>query len=101
MCIRDRAHGDPIDEPVALFRGYIAHRLMRESKVLAALGRHSLGATAEQLLPDAYDDVSPAARPLGMLSMLSHLRKLEDDGRVRVSHDGAEARYIAVPGRPW
>jgi glyoxylase-like metal-dependent hydrolase (beta-lactamase superfamily II) len=92
------AHGDPIDAPVSLFRRYIAHRLMRESKVLAALERQPLGATAEQLLPDAYDDVPPATRPLGLLSMLSHLRKLEDDGRVRVSHDGTQARYIAVSG---
>jgi glyoxylase-like metal-dependent hydrolase (beta-lactamase superfamily II) len=92
------AHGEPISEPVELFRRYIAHRLMRESKVLAALGKHRLGATAQELLPDAYDDVSPSAWPLGLLSMLSHLRKLETDGRVRVSHDGTEARYSAVPG---
>ena len=26
------AHGDPIDEPTALFRKYIAHRLMREAQ---------------------------------------------------------------------
>jgi hypothetical protein len=94
------AHGDPIPEPVELFRRYIAHRLMRESKVLRALGKHesTAGATAQELLPDAYDDVSPAVRPLGLLSMMSHLQKLESEGRVRVSHDGPEARYIAVPG---
>jgi glyoxylase-like metal-dependent hydrolase (beta-lactamase superfamily II) len=92
------AHGEPIAEPVELFRSYIAHRLMRESKVLGALGKHALGATAQELLPVAYDDVSPATWPLGLLSMLSHLRKLESDGRVRVSHDGTEPRYIALPG---
>ncbi|HWL86730.1 MAG TPA: MBL fold metallo-hydrolase, partial [Polyangiaceae bacterium] len=33
------AHGEPIDEPSALFRKYIAHRHLREAKVRAALGR--------------------------------------------------------------
>jgi glyoxylase-like metal-dependent hydrolase (beta-lactamase superfamily II) len=92
------AHGEPIAEPVELFRRYIAHRLMRESKVLRALGNRALGATAEEILPEAYDDVAPAALPLGLLSMLSHLQKLESEGRVRVSHDGPEPRYIAVAG---
>ena len=92
------AHGEPIAEPVALLRRYIAHRLMRESKVLRALSSHALGATAPEILPKAYDDVSPEALPLGLLSMLSHLEKLVTEGRVRVSHEGPEARYIAVPG---
>jgi glyoxylase-like metal-dependent hydrolase (beta-lactamase superfamily II) len=33
------AHGDPIERPSALFRQYIAHRLMREDKVLAAVSK--------------------------------------------------------------
>ena len=32
------AHGEPIDEPTALFRRYIAHRLMREAKVARRAG---------------------------------------------------------------
>ena len=92
------AHGEPIAEPVELFRRYIAHRLMRESKVLRALGDHALGRTAQEILPEAYDDVPPDALPLGLLSRLSHLQKLESEGRVRVSREGPEPRYIAVPG---
>jgi len=76
------AHGEPIDEPAALFRHYIAHRLMREAKVLAALAKAG-GGSADELLPDAYDDVPKVMWPFAMLSMLAHLEKLERDGRVR------------------
>jgi glyoxylase-like metal-dependent hydrolase (beta-lactamase superfamily II) len=89
------AHGEPIDEPATLFRFYIAHRLMRESKVLAALSKHPDGATAHELLPDAYDDVSPSTWPLALLSISAHLAKLVDDGRARVAREGPDARYIA------
>ncbi|HEY8038645.1 MAG TPA: MBL fold metallo-hydrolase [Polyangiaceae bacterium] len=87
------AHGEPIDEPATLLRRYVAHRLMREAKVLAALERHgATGAGAEELLPDAYDDVPVATWPIALLSLRSHLAKLEADGRVRA---GQRSRYIA------
>ncbi|MEO1269400.1 MAG: MBL fold metallo-hydrolase [Myxococcota bacterium] len=35
------AHGGPIEEPVALLKQYIGHRLMRESRVLNALTEES------------------------------------------------------------
>jgi glyoxylase-like metal-dependent hydrolase (beta-lactamase superfamily II) len=87
------AHGDPIDEPAALFRRYIAHRLMREGKVLAAVARSGpAGATAEELVPGAYDDVAAAIWPIALLSLQAHLKKLVDEGRVRA---GGGARYSA------
>jgi glyoxylase-like metal-dependent hydrolase (beta-lactamase superfamily II) len=89
------AHGEPIEEPAALMREYIAHRLMRESRVLAALGKRPDGATAGDLLPDAYDDVPPSVWPLALLSVVAHLAKLVDDGRARIAREGADARYIA------
>jgi glyoxylase-like metal-dependent hydrolase (beta-lactamase superfamily II) len=89
------AHGEPIAEPAALLQRYIAHRLMRESKVLASLGKHPRGATAQELLPDAYDDVPPATWPLALLSVSAHLVKLVGDGRARVAREGPDARYIA------
>jgi glyoxylase-like metal-dependent hydrolase (beta-lactamase superfamily II) len=77
------AHGDPIHEPTALFRRYVAHRLMREAKALAAVERAGPGgATAGELLPDVYDDVSAAAWPIALLSLRAHLDKLEREGRV-------------------
>ena len=92
------AHGEPIAEPHALFRHYVTHRLMREAKILAAVvKRGAIGGLADELLPDAYDDVPQAIWPFAMLSMLAHLEKLERDGRVRaLAVQGAGGpRYIA------
>jgi endoribonuclease LACTB2 len=90
------AHGGPIDDPTALFRRYIAHRLMREDKVLAALVHHAAaGATAEQLLPRAYDDAPASVWPIALLSVRAHLEKLLDEGRVRSEGTGPGVRYIA------
>jgi glyoxylase-like metal-dependent hydrolase (beta-lactamase superfamily II) len=86
------AHGEPIDDPSALFRRYIAHRLMREAKVLAAVTqRGPAGGTAAEVLPVAYDDVPPGTWPIALLSVHAHLDKLIRDGRVRA--DGP--RYSA------
>jgi glyoxylase-like metal-dependent hydrolase (beta-lactamase superfamily II) len=92
------AHGDPIDEPAALFRRYVTHRLAREAKVLAAVtaaaGRGAGGATAAELVPLAYDDVPATTWPIALLSLRAHLKKLEDEGRVRL---GPDARYSPEP----
>ncbi len=90
------AHGEPIAAPTTLFRHYIAHRLMRESKVLLALGRHPSGATAHELLPGAYDEVPSATWPLALLSVTAHLAKLVEDGLVRCAREGPEPRYFVA-----
>jgi len=88
------AHGDPVDDAPSLFRRYVAHRLERERKVLAAVeGRGEAGAGADALVRDAYDDVPAAIWPVALLSLQAHLAKLVEEGRVRVA-DGM--RYIAV-----
>jgi glyoxylase-like metal-dependent hydrolase (beta-lactamase superfamily II) len=77
------AHGDPIDEPTALFRKYIAHRLAREAKVLDAVRNAGMaGADAAALVPDAYADTPVHLWPLARLSLEMHLEKLEREGRV-------------------
>jgi glyoxylase-like metal-dependent hydrolase (beta-lactamase superfamily II) len=79
------AHGEPIDEPTALFRRYIAHRTMREGKVLAAVAARGRPSTAEEIVIDAYDDVPAATLPIALISVRAHLAKLERDGRVTVA----------------
>jgi len=77
------AHGDPIDEPTALFRRYVAHRLMREAKALEAVrGAGPEGADASALVPVAYDDTPPHLWPIAKLSLLMHLEKLEREGKI-------------------
>jgi glyoxylase-like metal-dependent hydrolase (beta-lactamase superfamily II) len=78
------AHGDPIDQPTALFRYYIAHREKREARIVAvrdALRAAGAAATAEAIVTAAYDDVPASTWPIALLSVKSHLKKLADEGR--------------------
>ncbi len=80
------AHGDPIGDPRALFRHFIAHRKMREQKVIAALG--PTAATIDALLPSAYDDTPELLWPLARLSLESHLLELARQGRAEATAAG-------------
>lgn len=83
------AHGDPIDEPEALFRRYIAHRQMREAKVMSAvaLGTVVGPAPIEALVPFAYSDTPKELWPIARLSLEAHLIKLLREGRVKRDGD--------------
>ncbi len=88
----ERAHGGPIDEPTALFRRYIAHRLMREAKVVAALpARIEAAQSVTDLVATAYDDTPVHLWPLAKMSLEMHLKKLADEGRA-VEREGRWAR---------
>jgi len=80
-------HGDLIGTPQEEIRRLIAHRLARESKVVAALTRHGT-ATLVELVPPVYDDVDPALHEWAQLSLHAHLLKLAADGRAEVDPTG-------------
>ena len=84
------AHGPPIVDGGARLDFYVAHRLEREARVVAALG--DAAATVEALVPPAYPDVPPAIYPLAARSLLAHLFKLEHEGRARRHDDGRWSR---------
>jgi glyoxylase-like metal-dependent hydrolase (beta-lactamase superfamily II) len=64
------AHGDPIDAPSELFHRYIAHRQMREAKVVDALARRADSpASLDVLLPEVYGDTSPMIWPIARMSL--------------------------------
>jgi ribonuclease/clavin/mitogillin len=91
------AHGGPIDDPTALFRRYIAHRGMREEKVLAALPvTHDRAASVSDLVATAYDDTPVHLWPIARLSLEAHLAKLLHEGRAR-TRDG---RWFRGAERP-
>jgi ribonuclease/clavin/mitogillin len=75
------AHGAPIDEPQKLFEHYIAHRLGREQKVIAALQAHPEGGDLDDLVAIAYAETPREIWILAKLSLESHLDKLVHDGR--------------------
>ncbi len=72
------AHGPAIADGHAKLHEYIAHRLMREAKVMAALSDRAR--TVDELVADAYSDTPRMLWPLAARSLLSHLAKLARDG---------------------
>jgi glyoxylase-like metal-dependent hydrolase (beta-lactamase superfamily II) len=89
------AHGGPIDEPVRVLEYYVAHRLQREARIVAALEVQEGPAPLQTLLPIAYDDTPRALYPLAARALESHLRKLQDEGRV---HRDAQGLYVLADG---
>ncbi|HWK76023.1 MAG TPA: MBL fold metallo-hydrolase [Povalibacter sp.] len=79
-------HGLTIEDAQSEIEHIIAHRLKREAKVverLAEMGKANLDA----LVARVYDDVDSRLHPLAKSSLLAHLLKLEEDGRVRSDSD--------------
>jgi glyoxylase-like metal-dependent hydrolase (beta-lactamase superfamily II) len=78
-------HGEPVDAPRALLDEYLAHRLMREQQILAAL--QDGPRRVEELVAAIYTDVPEALRPVAARSVLAHLLKLRAEGRVAGEED--------------
>jgi len=81
------AHGRTFEEPEAVCRQFIEHRLGREAKVLAAMGTESK--TLPEILASAYADTPKMLWPLAEKSVRAHLTKLVTDGRVLQDETGA------------
>jgi glyoxylase-like metal-dependent hydrolase (beta-lactamase superfamily II) len=75
-------HGDEIWDPAAKLDEYIAHRLERERKLLAALEAGVPREDEDALLDAAWADAPPAVRPYAAVSLRAHLEKLREDGRL-------------------
>jgi glyoxylase-like metal-dependent hydrolase (beta-lactamase superfamily II) len=73
-------HGPPIYDPAAKLAEYVAHRLERERRLVAALdaGQRSV----EELLDAVWDDVPLALRPAAAVTLAAHLDKLADERRL-------------------
>lgn len=76
------AHGPMIEDGPAKLREYIAHRTMREDRVVAALAATTDASVAE-LVPTAYADTPKLLWPLAERSLRAHLDKLVREGRAR------------------
>lgn len=74
-------HGLTIEDAQAEIVRIIAHRLQREAKVAARLNQLGI-ANLDTLVVSVYDDVDPRLHPVAKGSLLAHLLKLEEDGRV-------------------
>lgn len=81
------AHGPTLEDPEAVCRHYIEHRLGRERKVVDAMGTESK--TLPEILASAYADTPKMLWPLAEKSLRAHLTKLVADGRVHQDETGA------------
>jgi glyoxylase-like metal-dependent hydrolase (beta-lactamase superfamily II) len=71
-------HGPPIEQPVALLRSYIAHRLARERQILDLLAHGP--APVAGLVDAIYADLPAALHGAAGESVLAHLQKLAEEG---------------------
>lgn len=78
-------HGPPVWDPAAKLTEYVDHRLDRERRLVDALERGLR--SVEELLDAAWDDVPPALRPAAAVTLLAHLDRLAEQGRLP---DGVE-----------
>jgi|SRR5271165_3202722 len=73
-------HGQIVWDPGGRLDEYVAHRLDRENRLLAALGEGRL--TVQELLDAVWDDVPAALRPAAVVTLAAHLDKLEEEQRL-------------------
>jgi glyoxylase-like metal-dependent hydrolase (beta-lactamase superfamily II) len=81
------AHGPTLEDPKAVCRHYVEHRLGRERKVVDAMGTESK--TLPEILASAYADTPKMLWPLAEKSLRAHLTKLVSDGRAHQDETGA------------
>ena len=74
-------HGNFMSEPTKTIKSIIRHRLSRESKVLRCLEKNQ-NSNIDDLLPLVYDDVPEMLYPIAKMSLLAHLIKLAEDGKI-------------------
>jgi glyoxylase-like metal-dependent hydrolase (beta-lactamase superfamily II) len=81
-------HGDPISDPDATIRDYIAHRRMRERQILDSLQRGA--ETVGDVVETIYEEIDRALHFAAAQSVAAHLRKLVADGVVSLPDGAAE-----------
>lgn len=76
-------HGEPVHDPQAKLREYIAHRESRQQEILTALANGAL--TIPDLVRTIYRNTNPVLWPAAARQMLAYLIPLEQEGTV-ISH---------------
>ncbi len=84
-------HGPLVRDPSAKLDEYIAHRLERERRLIAALDAGRRG--VDEILEEVWSDAPAALRPAAAVTLAAHLDKLADEGRLP---DGVERPAVAL-----
>ena len=86
-------HWDPVTDAMAKINEYREHRLEREAQVMAEIRRD--GGTAPELTRRVYGDLDDKLLAAAEMTLRAHLRKLVDDGDVKVEARGGQEVYEA------
>jgi glyoxylase-like metal-dependent hydrolase (beta-lactamase superfamily II) len=73
-------HGPEVEQPQEVISWYIAHRLQREQEVLEAIAGGAVD--VDSIVESVYRNVDRSLHPLAARSVVAHLRKLEEEGRI-------------------
>ena len=84
-------HGDAVLDPHKAVTGMRTHRLMRERAILERLNGGD--ETIPSIVAALYSGIDPRLTKAAGLSVLAHLEKLEDDGRVQSEGLGATSLW--------
>jgi glyoxylase-like metal-dependent hydrolase (beta-lactamase superfamily II) len=84
-------HGPLVHDPAAKLDQYVAHRLEREQRLIAALDAGKR--TVDELLDDAWSDAPAVLRPAAAVTLAAHLDKLASEGRLP---DGVERPQLSL-----
>jgi glyoxylase-like metal-dependent hydrolase (beta-lactamase superfamily II) len=88
-------HGPVVLDPAAKLDEYVAHRLERERRLVAALDAGLR--TADELLDRVWSDAPAVLRPAATVTLAAHLDKLDEEGRLP---DGVERPQLSFLHQP-
>ena len=88
-------HGPVVRDPAAKLDEYLAHRLDRERRLLAALRSGARSVT--DLLDAAWDDVPDPLRPAATVTLAAHLDKLAGERRLPADVERPRLSDITPP----
>ena len=85
-------HGPAVANPYEKIDEYIAHRLEREARILAAV--RAGASTPKEIVARVYTDVNPKALPMAERAVLAHLEKLVEDGLIEDTAGGTYSSAV-------
>jgi len=85
-------HGPLVKEPHRKIQELIDHRQQREDQIVSLLGQGK--DTVKSLLKAIYPELDKRLMGMAQGQILSHLHKLESEGKVRLEGKGLETRVV-------
>jgi glyoxylase-like metal-dependent hydrolase (beta-lactamase superfamily II) len=89
------AHGATIEQPASLIRGYLGQRMLREQQILDALQSGAM--SADEVVGKLYQGLEGDLMGAAKETVLAHLFKLRDEGRVAPEGDESATAMATFP----